>query len=115
MAKKAAAPAAAAKPKKSPSKTEIFAAISESTGLSKKDVAAVFDALVEEIRKALGPRGPKQFTLPGLCKIYIKRQPATKAREGRNPRTGETMMIAAKPASDVLKVRALKGLKELAG
>jgi DNA-binding protein HU-beta len=42
-----------------------------------------------------------------------KTKPATKAREGRNPMTGETIKIAAKPKRDVIKVRPLKALKEV--
>lgn len=94
-------------------KTQIFANIAESTGLSKKDVAAVFDAMTEQIGKALGKRGPRQFTIPGLCKIVVQHKKATPAREVRNPRTGEMMMSAPKKARDVVKVRPLKGLKDM--
>jgi nucleoid DNA-binding protein len=61
--------------KKAPTKTEIFNSISEATGLSKKDVAAVFDALTSEIGKALSKKGPGSFTLPGLAKIVVKNVP----------------------------------------
>jgi nucleoid DNA-binding protein len=50
---------------------------------------------------------------PGLMKIKRVQKPATKARMGRNPATGEPMKIAAKPARTVVKVLALKGLKEM--
>jgi nucleoid DNA-binding protein len=53
------------------------------------------------------------FNLPGLLKIYVHTRPATKERTGRNPATGEEIKIAAKPAKKVVKVRALKKLKEL--
>jgi len=99
--------------KKPPTKTEIFSNIAESTELSKKDVAAVFDALTDEIAKALGKRGPQTFTLPGLCKIVVQRKPATPAREGVNPFTGETTMFKAKPARNVVKIRPLKKLKDM--
>ena len=56
---------AKAAPKKPPTKTEIFANIAESTGLTKRDVAAVFDSLTDEIAKALSKKGPQNFTLPG--------------------------------------------------
>ena len=51
---------------KAPTKTEVYGNIVEATGLSKKDVGAVMDALADEIRKALGSDGPKAFTIPGL-------------------------------------------------
>jgi nucleoid DNA-binding protein len=99
--------------KKPPTKTEIYGAIAESTGLAKKDVGAVFDAMNDEIAKALSKKGPQTFTLPGLCKIVVQHKPATPAREGVNPFTGEKTMFKAKPARNVVKVRPLKKLKDM--
>ena len=65
------------------------------------------------IKKDLGKRGPGTFTVPGLMKIKVVRKPATKARKGTNPFTGEEMMFKAKPARNVVKVQALKGLKDM--
>jgi nucleoid DNA-binding protein len=99
---------------KPPTKTEIFANIAEATDLSKKQVAAVFDALAGEIQKSIGKRGgPGMFTIPGLCKIIVQRKPATKERKGINPFTGEETIFKAKPACNVVKVRPLKGLKDM--
>lgn len=100
---------------KPPTKSQIQSHIADETGLSKKDVAAVFESLEGLIQKNLKPRGPQAFNMPGLMKIVVRKRPATKARVGRNPATGEEIQIAAKPAKKVVKVRALKGLKELAG
>jgi len=100
---------------KPPTKSQIHSQIADDTGLSKKDVAAVFESLEDMIKKNLKPRGPQAFNVPGLMKIVVKKRPATKARKGRNPATGEEIMIPAKPAKKQVKVRALKGLKELAG
>jgi nucleoid DNA-binding protein len=119
MAKKAAAKTTAPKPKKiSPaskprSKSELYATVSDQTGLPKKQVAGLFDAFTSIMAADLSSRGPKIVTVPGLMKVYVKRMPAKKAREGINPRTGETMMFKAKPARDVVKVRALKTLKAM--
>lgn len=101
--------------KKAPTKTEIFANIAESTGLQKKEVSAVFDALTDEISKALSKKGPQNFTIPGLCKIVVQHKPAQPARKGvPNPfKPGELMDVAAKPAKNVVKVRALKKLKDM--
>ncbi len=114
---KAAAPAtpatAAAKTAKPATKVEIFGTIAEKTGLGKKDVAKVFDALGELIGKELGKKGPGQFVIPGLLKLKIVRKEATKAKQGINPFTKEPMTIKAKPARNVVKAIPMKSLKEL--
>jgi nucleoid DNA-binding protein len=97
---------------KAPSKSEIYAAISEDTGLSKKDVAAVFDSMGKQIEKSLGKKGSGSFALPGVCKFTVKKKPATKERPGKNPFTGEAIIIKAKPASNQIRIRPLKALKD---
>ena len=100
--------------KKPPTKSQIYAQIADDTGLTRKDVAAVFDSLSAQIKKNLGGRGaPGTFTVPGLMKLRVVKKPATKARKGINPFTGEEMMFKAKPASKTVKVAALKGLKDM--
>lgn len=100
---------------KAPTKSEIYAKIVEDTGLTRKDVAAVFESLNGQIKKNLGGRNaPGIFTVPGLLKMRVVKKPATKARKGVNPFTKEEMMFKAKPASRVVKVSALKGLKDMA-
>ena len=100
--------------KKPPTKSEIYAKIVEDTGLPRKDVAAVFDSLNGQIKKNLGGRGaPGMFSIPGLLKLRVVKKPATKARKGTNPFTGEEMMFKAKPASKVVKATILKGLKDM--
>jgi len=101
--------------KKPPTKTEILANIADATDLSKKQVAAVFDALQAEIKKSLGPRGAGVFSVPGLLKIEKKKIPARPAKKGvPNPfRPGELMDVAARPASNKVKVRPLKNLKDM--
>lgn len=100
--------------KKAPSKSEIYTNIANETGLTKKDVAAVFDSLAGQIKKNLGGRGGVGlFTVPGLMKIKVVNKPARPARKGVNPFTGEEMMFKAKPASKGVKVLALKGLKDM--
>lgn len=106
---------AKATPAKKPlTKTQVMAAIAESTGVSKKDVAAVFDALAVEIEKALSSRGPGAFTIPGLIKISKKKIPAKKAKKNWfNPLTGQHQDVPAKPAQTKVAVRALKALKDM--
>jgi nucleoid DNA-binding protein len=99
--------------KKAPTKSEIYAKISEDTGLTKKQIAGVFDSLADACKKNLGSRGPGSFVLPGLCKMTVKKKPATKARPGISPFTKQPIMIKAKPASKVVRIRPLKNLKEM--
>ena len=101
----------AAKKTSAPTKSDILAAISKDTGLSKKQVGSVFESLGTVIKRSL--KGHGLFTLPGLAKMKVVRKPATKAREGVNPFTGEKMMIKAKPASKKVRIRALKNLNEM--
>ena len=94
-------------------KTEIMASLAEDTGLTKKQVASVFEELAKLIGKNLGRRGPGVFSVPGMMKIKVVRKPATKARKGINPFTGEETIFKAKPARNVVKVLPLKGLKDM--
>ncbi len=97
---------------KAPSKAQTTALISEKTGLSKAQVASVLDALAAAVAESL--RKNKQFAVPGLVKITLVSKKATPSRPGRNPFTGEAITIKAKPAHNVVRVRALKALKDLA-
>jgi nucleoid DNA-binding protein len=97
---------------KAATKTEVYTALADKTGLSKKEVASVMDGLADFIKTQVGKKGPGLFVLPGLLKVKRHKKPPQAARMGRNPKTGEEMQIAAKPARTVVKVLALKGLKE---
>ena len=105
-----AAKKAEAKPQ---TKSQVMTALADKTGLAKKDVQAVFDELSGLIKKDLGRRGPGQFTISGLVKLKVVRKPATKARKGINPFSGEEMMFKAKPARNVVKALPLKALKDM--
>ena len=95
------------------SKSEVVLGIADTTGLTKKQVNSVFEAMAGQIQKSLSSRGPGVYTVPGLMKVYVVRKPATKARKGINPFTGEETMFKAKPARNVVKVRAMKNLKDM--
>jgi nucleoid DNA-binding protein len=102
--------------KKAPSKSEILNNIAAASGLNKKDVAKVLEAMAEEIKKNMSKRGPGIFAIPGLVKIERKNVPAKPAQKGvKNPFTGEIRDVPAKPASVKVKVRALKNLKDMVG
>ncbi len=94
-------------------KSQILTNIAEQTELSKKEIAAVFDELGNAMNRHLRNGGAGEFTVPGLMKVVRKRKPATKARKGINPFTGEEIMFKAKPARNIIKIRPLKKLKEM--
>ena len=99
--------------KKSISKSEFLTALADATELSKKQIAQVLDELANLIGKQIGKKGPGIVAIPGLAKIKVIRKPATKERPGINPFTKEPTIIKAKPARNVVKVQALKALKEM--
>ncbi len=85
-------------------KTEMLSALAEASGLSKKDVKSLLDVMTEMAYKEVKKNG--EFSLPGLGKLVKVNR---KAREGRNPATGETIKI---PAKVVVKFRVAKAAKE---
>src|SRR5437773_11084907 len=84
-------------------KSAIFLELATETGLTRKQIAAVFDGMTKLIKRELGKKGPGVFTVPGLLKLKLVRKPATKARKGINPFTKAEIMIKAKPARNVVK------------
>ena len=112
---RAAAPRLKSIPTKQ-TKTQIITTIAEETGLSRKDVAAVFTSMSDLITRHIQRRGSGEFSIPDTgIKIRRVKKPRTKARMGRNPATGEAIKIPAKPATTVVKLSALKALKEKIG
>ncbi len=95
-------------------KSEILASIAETAELSRKQVASVFEALSDLIKKSVGKKGPGMFVVPGLMKIVVIQKPAVKAHKGINPFTKQEQMFKAKPARRVIKVRPMKALKDMA-
>ncbi len=97
-------------------KSGIIRTVSESTGLKKSDVTAVMDEFAHLIECHIGPKNSAgTFTVPGIFKIQRIFKAAKKERKGINPFTGEETMFKAKPAHFVVKIRALKKLKDIAG
>ena len=94
-------------------KSAMMSELAENSGLTRKQVSVVLDEMAILIERHIKKRGAGQFTLPGLMKIEVKRKPATKARKGINPFTGEQTIFKAKPARNVVKVRPLKKLKDM--
>jgi len=105
--------ASAANSKKPPTKSEILTSIADTTDLSRKEVQSVLTALEELIQKNLKTK-VGMFSVPGLMKIKVVKKPATKERKGPNPfNRDEIITFKAKPARKVVKVLALKGLKDM--
>jgi len=97
--------------KKPTTKSEILGHISDKTGLKRKEVSSVFDELGMLIKRDL--KGVGLFNVVGLMKVKVVNKPAQPARKGINPFTKEEVMFKAKPARNVVKVLALKGLKDM--
>jgi len=91
----------------------ILKTVAELSSTSRKDTAAVIENLSKVIEAHLKARGVGVFTLPGLLKILVVKKPARPARKGINPFTGEETTFKARPARKVVKIRALKKLKEM--
>jgi nucleoid DNA-binding protein len=92
-------------------KAQIVAELASKVGVTKSQVNDIFVTLLQIIEGEL--KGNRPTVIPGLVKISVKRKEATKSRKGINPFTKEEITIKAKPARNVVKVKALKGLKEI--
>ena len=112
---KKAAEAKKMKPVKSKlSKSQVFEALAEDSGMAKSEVKKVLGSLERLIEASICERGYGQFTLPGLMKVTTVHRPAMKARRGINPFTKEETWFKAKPASTGVRIRALKKMKGFA-
>lgn len=95
-------------------KIQILRSIADETGLTLNQVRSVFEMTSHLTKCHLTRKGSGEFAIPEMAiKVVRKTKPATKEREGRNPKTGETITIAARPKRDVIKIRPLKSLKEV--
>jgi len=92
------------------SKSQLIERIATGCSLSKRDVKSVMDTLVDVGHKELKKNG--LFLVPGFAKFVVVKKPATKARKGTNPFTGEEMMFKAKPARKIVRARPVKAAKD---
>jgi nucleoid DNA-binding protein len=99
------------KTKRPRTKGQVLSGIATALALPRKQVSGVLDALAAMIVQDIKSVGV--FSLSGLAKVTLVHKPATKARKGINPFTGQEIMIKAKPARKVVKVRPLKNLKAM--
>jgi DNA-binding protein HU-beta len=91
-------------------KSQLVNKIAEMQELARKDVKATMEALTEVGHKELKKNG--MFVVPGFAKFVVVKKPATKARVGKNPFTGEEMTFKAKPARKIVRARPVKAVKE---
>jgi DNA-binding protein HU-beta len=91
-------------------KSQLIEKISETTELSKKDVKGVIETMATLGYKELKKSGV--FLVPGFAKFVVVKKPATKARKGTNPFTGEAMTFKAKPARKIVRARPVKAAKD---
>ena len=92
------------------SKSQLIERIATSTELSKRDVKNVMETLQDVGHKELKKSGV--FLVPGFAKFVVIKKPATKARQGINPFTGEPTTFKAKPARKVVRARPVKAAKD---
>jgi len=96
-------------------KSQMFSEIAESTELTRRQVASVFEELESIIQRHIKKGAVGQCVVPGLMKIKTVKKPAQKARKNvPNPfRPGELMDVKAKPATTKVNVLPLKKLKDM--
>jgi DNA-binding protein HU-beta len=110
MAKKKAAKKSAAN--KPPTRNEVYRDIAAKTGLTRKHVVAVCDALNDIMVKSVKKHGT--FNHLGLMKLTLVKKPAVAGGKlVRNPFTGEMIRQKPRPASRTVRVRPLKAIKDM--
>lgn len=91
-------------------KNELVQAIATAAGVTKSIAENVIAAQGDVIARTL--KGGDEVHLPGIGKLRVKMNAATKARMGKNPRTGEPIEIAAQPARRVVKLKVAGTLND---
>jgi DNA-binding protein HU-beta len=94
----------AASGKKRMTQSEVINHFAEKFGMKRPQAKELFDELANLAQSEVKTNG--EFVLPGFGKLVLSER---KAREGRNPATGDTIQI---PAKTTLKFRVGKGMKD---
>ena len=89
--------------------SQLADAVAERADFTRSDVKKVLAALEEVVLEEIG--NAEKVKIGNLVQLTVRLKPATKARQGRNPATGEEITIAAKPASVDVRARALAKTK----
>ena len=92
--------------------TQLADAVAEKSGLSRADAKKAIAALEEVVLSEIG--NAEKVKIGGVVQLDVRVRPATDARPGRNPATGEEITISAKPASVAVKARPLAKAKNAA-
>jgi nucleoid DNA-binding protein len=91
-------------------KSQLIEKIAAANELARKDVKGVMETLAtigyQELKKN------SVFLVPGFAKFVVIKKPATKARKGTNPFSGEPMTFKAKPARKIVRARPVKAAKD---
>jgi nucleoid DNA-binding protein len=90
--------------------TQFADAVAERAGMSRSEAKRALTALEEIVLEQIG--NAEKVKIGNLVQLTVRVKPATKARPGRNPATGEEITIAAKPASVDVRARALAKTKQ---
>lgn len=91
-------------------KSQLIEKLATENELSKRDVKNVLESMATVGYKELKKTGV--FLVPGFAKFVVVKKPATKARKGTNPFTGEAMTFKAKPARKIVRARPVKAAKD---
>jgi DNA-binding protein HU-beta len=89
--------------------TQLAAAVADRAGVSRAEAKNVLTALEEVVLAEIG--NAEKVKIGNLVQLTVRLKPATKARQGRNPATGEEITISAKPASVDVRARPLAKTK----
>jgi nucleoid DNA-binding protein len=89
--------------------TQLADAVAERADLSRADAKRALTALEEVVLDEIS--NAEKVKVGNIVQLTVRLKPATKARKGRNPATGEEITIAAKPASVVVRARPLAKTK----
>jgi DNA-binding protein HU-beta len=89
--------------------TQLAQEVADRAEVSRADAKRVLSALEEVVLEELG--NAEKVKIGGVVQLAVRVRPATKARKGRNPATGEEITISAKPAAVALRARPLAKAK----
>jgi DNA-binding protein HU-beta len=89
--------------------TQLADAVADRAGLSRTEAKKALTALEDVVLEQIG--NAEKVKIGSLVQLTVRLKPASKARKGRNPATGEEITIAAKPASVDVRARALAKTK----
>lgn len=90
--------------------TQLAIAVADRAGLTRADAKKALTALEDVVLEEIG--NAEKVKIGGVVQLTVRVKPAQKARQGRNPATGEEITIGPKPASVDVRARALTKAKD---